>query len=89
MALRSCDPFDIPVPGELPAALARVRASIVAEGGMFSGDETVGRFAGSTPVGTIEGTYAVNGNVVRVTITSKPMLAPCAAIEARIRKYFA
>jgi len=88
MALRSCDPFDIPVPGDLPAALSRVRAAIVAEGGMFSGDESAGRFAGSTPVGSIEGTYAVKGNVVRVSITSKPMLAPCGAIEARIRKYF-
>jgi hypothetical protein len=89
MALRSCDPFDIPVPGDLPAALARVRAAIVAEGGVFGGDESAGQFAGSTPVGTVKGTYAVKGNVVRVTITSKPMLAPCGAIEARIRKYFA
>jgi hypothetical protein len=89
MALRSCDPFDIPVPGDLPAALSRVRASIVAEGGMFTGDESAGRFAGSTPLGTIEGTYSVKGNVVRVTITSKPMLAPCGAIETRVRKYFA
>jgi hypothetical protein len=88
MALRSCDPFDISVPGGLPAALARIRASIVAEGGMFSGNESAGRFAGPTSVGTVEGTYAVNGNVVRVTITSKPMLAPCGAIEARIRGYF-
>ena len=49
---------------------------------------TAGRFAGPTPMGTVEGTYAVKGNVIRVTITSKPMLAPCGAIEGRIRKYF-
>lgn len=88
MGLRSCDPFDIPVPGDLPAALARVQAAIAAEGGKFSGDATAGRFAGPTPVGTVEGTYVVQGNVVRVTIASKPMLAPCGAIEARVRKYF-
>ena len=88
MSLRSCEPFDIPVPGDLPAALARVQVSITAEGGTFSGNATAGRFAGPTPVGTVEGTYVVQGNVVRVTITSKPILAPCGAIEARVRKYF-
>ena len=88
MALRNCDPFDIPVPGDVPAVLAHVRASIVAAGGRFEGDATAGRFAGPTPIGPVEGTYAVTGHVVRVTITSKPMLAPCGAIEARIRGYF-
>jgi len=89
MGLRSCDPFDIPVPGDLAAALARVQASIAAEGGRLTGDATAGRFAGPTPVGTVEGTYVVHGNVVRVTITSKPIVAPCVTIEARVRRYFA
>ena len=89
MALRSCDPFDIPIPGDLTAVLARVQALIVDEGGRFAGDAAAGRFSGSSPVGTIEGTYAVIGTIVRVTITSKPMVAPCSAIEARVRKYFA
>ena len=89
MALRSCDPFDIPVPGDLTAALAHAQAVIVAEGGKFAGDATAGRFAGMSPIGPVEGRYAVQGAVVRVTITSKPMLAPCGAIEARVRKYFA
>ena len=89
MALRSCDPFDIPVPGDLPAVLARVQASIEAEGGIFSGDATAGCFAGPTLVGKVEGTYVVMGNVIHVTVTSKPMVAPCGAIEARVRGYFA
>ncbi|HEX3151291.1 MAG TPA: hypothetical protein VHR66_24650 [Gemmataceae bacterium] len=89
MALRSCDPFDIPVPGDLPAVLARVQTAIVAEGGRFAGDATAGHFAGVSPVGTIEGRYAASGSVVRITITNKPMLAPCGMIEAKIRQYFA
>lgn len=89
LALRTCDPFDIPVPGDLPAALARVQSLIVGEGGRFAGDHSAGRFAGNTPVGTIEGIYEVIGTVVRVTITNKPMLAPCGKIETRIRSYFA
>jgi hypothetical protein len=88
MALRSCDPFDIPVPADLPGVLARVESLIVGEGGQFTGDATAGRFAGTSPIGAIEGRYTVQGPVIRVTITSKPMLAPCGTIEARIRKYF-
>jgi hypothetical protein len=88
MALRSCEPFDIPVPADLPAVLARVQSLIVAEGGKFSGDAAAGQFSGASPVGAIEGRYVIQGAVIRVTITSKPMLAPCGAIEARIRKYF-
>ena len=78
-----------PLPADLPGVLARVQSLIVGEGGRFAGDATAGRFAGSTPLGPIEGRYAIQGSVIRVTITSKPMLAPCGAIEARIRKYFA
>jgi hypothetical protein len=89
MALRSCDPFDIPIPTDVHAALARVQQLIVGEGGQFAGDDKAGRFRGNSPVGAIEGRYAIQGSVIRITITNKPVLAPCAAIEARIRKYFA
>jgi len=89
MALRSCEPFEVPIPGDLAAVIARVGSLITAEGGQFSGDAAAGRFSGTSPVGPIEGRYEIRGAVIRVTITSKPMLAPCGAIEARIRKYFA
>lgn len=89
MALRTCDPFDIPVPADLPAVLDRARRLIVGQGGQFTGDATAGRFAGASPVGPVEGRYTVHGAAIRITITSKPMLAPCGAIEARIRQFFA
>jgi hypothetical protein len=89
MAMRSCDPFDIPVPADLAGSLARVQRLITSEGGSFSGDTTAGRFSGVSPVGPIEGRYTVQGAAIRITITNKPMLAPCGAIEARIRQYFA
>jgi hypothetical protein len=89
MALRSCDPFDVPIPDDLPATLARVRTAIIGDGGQFVGDETAGRFLGTTPVGPIEGRYTVQGAAIRITVTSKPMMVPCGAIEAKIMKYFA
>ena len=89
MGLRTCDPFEIPIPNDLPGTLARVRSLIVREGGQFAGDETAGRFAGQTPLGIVEGRYTIQGASIRITITNKPMLAPCGMIEARIRGYFA
>ena len=89
MALRSCEPFDIPVPADLPAVLARAQGLIEREGGQFAGDARAGRFSGASPVGPVEGRYTVQGASIRVTITSKPMLAPCGAIEAKIRQFFA
>ena len=88
MGLRSCEPFDVPLPGDLVGTLAKVKSLIEREGGRFIGDESAGRFAGVSPVGTIEGRYTVQSTAIRVTITNKPMLAPCGTIEARIRSYF-
>ncbi len=89
MALRSCDPFEIPMPADLQATLRRLESALKAQGGKFDGNASAGRFTGETPVGTLEGIYSVEGEVVRVTITSKPMMAPCGAIESKIRGYFA
>ena len=89
MALRSCDPFDIPMPADLQATLRHLESALQAQGGSFVGNESAGRFSGVTPVGTLEGKYSVEGKAIRVTITSKPMMAPCGAIESKIRGYFA
>ena len=89
MGLRSCEPFDIPVPADLAGVLARAQSLIVGQGGRFAGDAQAGRFAGASPVGPIEGRYTVQGATIRITITSKPMLAPCGAIEVKIRQFFA
>jgi hypothetical protein len=89
MGMRSCDPFEVPVPADVPAALALVQKRIVAEGGKFTGDATAGHFSGSSPVGSIEGRYTIQDATIRITITNKPMLAPCGMIEAKIRGYFA
>ena len=88
MAMRSCEPFDVPIPADLRGTLDRVQSLIVRDGGEFSGDETAGRFSGNSPLGPIEGRYTVQGSAIRITITNKPMLAPCGAIEAKIRNYF-
>lgn len=86
--MASCDPFDVNVTGDLQAALDRVKKQITDGGGTFSGDTKAGTFSGSTLVGKVTGKYTVSGKVVTITITDKPLLAPCSTIESKIREYF-
>jgi hypothetical protein len=88
MAMRSCEPFDVPVPADLKGAIERLQTMAQSQGGEFAGDETAGRFVAPSPLGPIEGRYTIQGAAIRVTVTNKPMLVPCATIEERIRKYF-
>lgn len=88
MGWRSCDPFDVTVDSDLAAVLGQVRSKIVGAGGNFAGDRTSGVFSGPTAVGRIEGQYLVRGHVVTITITSKPIPAPCGIIVSEIRDYF-
>ena len=85
--MAACDPFSVTVGGDVQAALDRVRTEIMNAGGSFSGDASAGMFSGSSPVGAIKGTYQVAGNVVTITITDRPWLAPCGTIESKIRSY--
>jgi hypothetical protein len=86
----SCDPFEVAVSGGLEAALARAKSKIEAAGGSFCGDTFEGSFSAAVRlVGTIEGRYSVEGNVVTVTITSRPKVVACGKIEGKIREFFA
>ena len=88
MALRSCSPFIIHV-ADVPAAIARARREIVENGGTIDGDDERGTFAGSSPLGDIEGTYTTIANGIVVTITRKPWAALCGLIRQRVEMYFA
>jgi hypothetical protein len=89
MAMRTCEPFDVPVPADLKRVIERLQALADSQGGEFAGDETAGRFLAPSPLGPIEGRYTIQGAAIRITITNKPMFVPCATIEAQIRKHFA
>lgn len=84
----TCDPFDVTVSGDVSAAIERARRQVSAAGGTFTGDASGGKFSGTSPVGAIEGTYTGSGNVLTVTITSRPRVAPCGTIAERVRGFF-
>lgn len=68
---------------ESPDALVqRAEKMVVDAGGSFAGDTNAGEIKLKLPVvGTVEGKYAVTGNVIRFDITKKPMVVPCSKIE--------
>jgi hypothetical protein len=66
---------------DLAATLARARREAQKFRSRWEGDEKSGDYTLRTPLGTIEGRYAVSDGKVRFTIDEKPRLVPCALIE--------
>ena len=66
----------------------KARHAITNAGGNFNGDPAAGIFDVSTPLGTIRGSYSIQGSFINVTILSKPFLVSCNMIEKQLRGYF-
>jgi hypothetical protein len=72
-----------------PAEVAtKAKAAITNAGGQFVGNEQSGGFHLATPMGTVRGSYSIQGNVLNVVIESKPFFIGCGVIETQLRKYF-
>jgi hypothetical protein len=50
----------------------------------LNGDAKSGSFAGKG----VEGSYEVEGNTVRITITDKPRLASWSKVESKVTEFF-
>jgi hypothetical protein len=77
--------FIIPVT-ETGAALSKIQKAVTQQGGTFSGNETAGNISVSLFGSTITGTYQVKPDALDITITEKPFLLPCNAIEGFLKK---
>ncbi len=78
--------YTFPIPSGTTAAalLAKVREAGRAKRLAFSGDDQSGRFSGPA-----EGSYAVDGAAVKITVDKKPMIVPWGMIEAALKDLFA
>lgn len=84
----SCDPFSVPFSGAAGDLYDAVRQMVESSHGTISGDGVGGTFTVPLPVGgEVRGSYAVSGQAVTVTVTSKPWLLPCSAIESYLRSH--
>lgn len=76
--------FQITLSQDPASVVERVRKLLTENGGQFSGNSSSGSFAGSG----VKGAYHISGQIVNITITKKPLLAPMSLVESKIREYF-
>jgi len=74
-------------PTDVKGSLAHAKAETLKRGGSWEGDMTSGRYLMRTPLGAIEGTYAMSHGKVRFVVERKPALVPCALISAVIDQF--
>ena len=79
--------FSIPIKGSAEAIVAKARKE-VQRYGFFQGDKTHGNFE-ITMLGTISGSYTINGSEMQISIDNKPVFLSCNKIEQFLTDHFA
>jgi hypothetical protein len=77
--------FSINFSGSADATLGKAKSAVEGQGGRFNGDTNSGDFEVTVFGNKVAGTYTVAGNELSVTITDKPFLLPCSAIEGFLK----
>lgn len=80
----ACD-FSIPFTGSPEEVLAKAKNTVQSQGGNFTGDTNNGDFTVSVFGNKIVGNYTVSGNILNISITDKPFMVPCNAIEGFLK----
>lgn len=78
--------FTIAFGGSAEDLFQRAKARIEERRGSLDGDATGGEFKIPTPVGPIQGRYAIEGQEIRFDIRRRPMMISCKMIEDRLRE---
>jgi len=77
--------FQITLTDSPADAVQRAQNAAQQNGSQFNGDDTAGSFSGHG----VYGTYIIVGQVVTVTITSKPFYVSMGMIQDGVQKLFA
>ena len=78
--------FSIPFSGDAEKILDKARSAVESQSGSFNGDLNAGTFDLSVMGNNIAGSYTVAGQILNITIDSKPFLVPCSMIEGFLTK---
>ena len=79
--------FQLAVKDTPEAFIEKVQQALAKAGGQFSGNAEAASFSLSTPVGSIEGSCTVAGDVANVTISEKPFFLSCDKIKEVLEGY--
>lgn len=71
--------FQFPISAE--ELVSKVQNAIQGAGGDLDGDARAGFYSVPTPVGVIEGSYAVTGQSIKIDVLDKPIYLSCALIK--------
>ncbi|MEO6187582.1 MAG: hypothetical protein ABIO82_07635 [Ginsengibacter sp.] len=77
--------LSIPFSADPKLILSKVKTAIQNQDGVLEGDENSGSFSVSVFGNSIKGSYSIEGNVMNITVSDKPMFVPCSAIESFLR----
>ena len=76
--------FQVKLTDSPEALVAKARKVAAESNATFTGDVQTGKFSGSG----VEGSYKITGDIVAVTISTKPFYAPWSVVEAQVREFF-
>lgn len=77
--------FKVSYPGDKSQLLDKIRSTVGSKGSL-NGDEQQGNFEGSTPIGSFQGSYVIEGNDITITIDKKPFLVSNNRIKEEFEK---
>ena len=77
--------FSIPFTGNPEDVLGKAKSTVQSQGGNFNGNTNNGDFTVSVFGNKIVGNYTVSGNTLNISITDKPFMVPCSAIESFLK----
>jgi len=79
--------FDITIDGSVDVFVNKARTEVNGAGESFNGNSSSGSFNVPIPFSQIAGSYTIIGQIATVTITSKPFVISCSAIEDYIEAH--
>lgn len=77
--------FTLNYSGDKEQLLTKLKNAI-GDKGTLNGDSQLGNFKGSTPLGSIEGSYNIEGDTITVNISDKPFLLSTGTIQSEFEK---
>ncbi|MFN4146122.1 MAG: hypothetical protein ACK4GN_09895 [Runella sp.] len=79
--------FDIPFKGTPADTLSKAKEALEKGKGNMTGTDKSGTFSVPAGISKVKGTYEVSNNVLKITITNKPVYVSTSMIENMLRKH--
>ncbi|MGI8635403.1 MAG: hypothetical protein ACR2KZ_08370 [Segetibacter sp.] len=76
--------FNLSFSGDVESLLKRAKQEIERGGGDFDGNFRQGNFQAKTPIGSVSGSYEIEGQQISLSIAKKPLLISCKRIEKEL-----